>query len=33
VRLGQHEYGREVPYIKIVHRNLRRLRIFFTGRY
>jgi len=33
VRLGQHEYGREVPYIKILHRNLRRLRIFFIGRY
>jgi hypothetical protein len=32
-RMSLYEYGREVPYTQLLHRNLRRLRIFLTGRF
>jgi hypothetical protein len=31
-RMARFEYGREVPYTQLLERNLRRLRIFLTGR-
>ncbi|MBN1567746.1 MAG: hypothetical protein JXA73_07850 [Acidobacteria bacterium] len=32
-RMAYYELGREAPYAQLLHRNLRRLRIFLTGRY